>query len=157
MCIRDSDKSLNKKGIQLFRSDVGDKNVLQLMRQTGSIIGGENSGHIINLEYSPSGDGLMTSLLIMKTMIESEKSLDELLDGLDLIPQLNLNVETDLTKISNDFITKISDDANTNLKNGRVLVRKSGTEPLLRITVESKDKLEAQKIFESIKTQINQA
>ena len=149
--------SLKNKGIKLYRSEVGDKNVLKLMRQTDSIIGGENSGHIINLEYSPSGDGLMTSLLIMKTMIESEKSLDELLDGLDLIPQLNLNVETDLTKISNDFITKISDDANTNLKNGRVLVRKSGTEPLLRITVESKDKLEAQKIFESIKTQINQA
>ena len=149
--------SLKNKGIKLYRSEVGDKNVLQLMRQTGSIIGGENSGHIINLEYSPSGDGLMTSLLIMKTMIESEKSLDELLDGLDLIPQLSHNIETDLTKISNDFIAKISDDANTNLKNGRVLVRKSGTEPLLRITVESKDKLEAQKIFESIKTQINQA
>ena len=149
--------SLKNKNIQLYRSEVGDKNVLQLMRQTGAIIGGENSGHIINLEYSPSGDGLMTSLLIMKTMIEREKSIDELLDGLDLIPQLSHNIETDLTKISDDFITKIADDANTNLKNGRVLVRKSGTEPLLRITVESKDKLEAQKIFESIKTQINQA
>ena len=148
--------SLKNKGIKLYRSEVGDKNVLQLMRQTGSIIGGENSGHIINLEYSPSGDGLMTSLLIMKTMIESEKSLDELLNGLDLIPQLSNNIETDLTKISNDFIAKIADDANRDLKNGRVLVRKSGTEPLLRITVESKDKLEAQKIFESIKTQINQ-
>ena len=89
-------------------------------------------------------------------MIESEKSLDELLNGLDLIPQLSHNIETDLTKISNDFIAKIADDANRDLKNGRVLVRKSGTEPLLRITVESKDKLEAQKIFESIKTQINQ-
>ena len=149
--------SLKNKGIKLYRSEVGDKNVLQLMRQTGSLIGGENSGHIINLEYSPSGDGLMTALLIMKTMIESEKSLDELLNGLDLIPQLSHNIETDLSKISNDFITKIADDANTNLKNGRVLVRKSGTEPLLRITVESNDKLEAQKIFESIKTQINQA
>ena len=149
--------SLKNKGIQLYRSDVGDKNVLQLMRQTGSIIGGENSGHIINLEYSPSGDGLMTSLLIMKAMIEKEKSIDELLDGLDLIPQLSKNIETDLTKISKDFITEISNDANTNLKNGRVLVRKSGTEPLLRITVESTDKTDANKIFESIITQINQA
>ena len=57
------------------------------MRQTGSIIGGENSGHIINLEYSPSGDGLMTSLLIMKVMVESGKSIHELLDGLELIKQ----------------------------------------------------------------------
>ena len=151
------DISLKNRGIQLYRSDVGDKNVLQLMRQTGSIIGGENSGHIINLEYSPSGDGLMTALLVMKIMVESEKSVDELLDGLDLIPQLSHNIETDLTKISNDFINKISDDANTALKNGRALVRKSGTEPLLRITIESKDKVEKEKILESIKTQINQA
>jgi len=149
--------SLKNKGIQLYRSDVGDKSVLQLMRQTGSIVGGENSGHIINLKYSPSGDGLLTSLLIMKTMIQRGKSIDELLDGLDLIPQLSNNIETNLTEISNDFIAKISDDANTNLKNGRVLIRKSGTEPLLRITIESKDKAIAQKVFESIKTQINQA
>ncbi|SVC44312.1 uncharacterized protein METZ01_LOCUS297166, partial [marine metagenome] len=106
---------------------------------------------------SPSGDGLLTSLLIMKTMIQRGKSIDELLDGLDLIPQLSNNIETNLTEISNDFIAKISDDANTNLKNGRVLIRKSGTEPLLRITIESKDKADAQKVFESIKTQINQA
>ena len=93
----------------------------------------------------------------MKTMIEREKSIDELLDGLDLIPQLSRNIETDLTKLSENLVAKISEEANTNLNNGRVLVRKSGTEPLLRITVESKDKVEAQKIIESVKTQINQA
>ena len=146
--------SLKNKGIKLYRSEVGDKNVLQLMRQTGSLIGGENSGHIINLEYSPSGDGLMTALLIMKTMIESEKSLDELLNGLDLIPQLSHNIETDLTKISNDFIAEISDDANTNLKNGRVLIRKSGTEPKIRIMGESYDKNLIFKCINTIKRSI---
>ena len=151
------EKSLKNKGIQLYRSDVGDKNVLQLMRQTDSILGGENSGHIINLDYSPSGDGLMTALLVMKAMVELDKSIDELSQGLELIPQFNYNIETDLTKLSNDLITKISDEANTNLNNGRVLVRKSGTEPVLRITVESSDEAYAQKLFESIKTQINQA
>ena len=151
------EKSLKNKGIQLYRSDVGDKNVLQLMRQTDSILGGENSGHIINLDYSPSGDGLMTALLVMKAMVELDKSIDELSHGLELIPQFNHNIETDLTKLSNDLITKISDEANTNLNNGRVLVRKSGTEPVLRVTVESSDEAYAQKLFESIKTQINQA
>jgi len=151
------EKSLKNKGIQLYRSDVGDKNVLQLMRQTDSILGGENSGHIINLDYSPSGDGLMIALLVMKAMVELDKSIDELSHGLELIPQFNHNIETDLTKLSNDLITKLSDEANTNLNNGRVLVRKSGTEPVLRITVESTDEVHAQKLFESIQAQVNQA
>ena len=151
------EKSLKNKGIQLYRSDVGDKNVLQLMRQTDSILGGENSGHIINLDYSPSGDGLMTALLVMKAMVELDKSIDELSNGLELVPQFNHNIETDLTKLSNDLITKLSDEANTNLNNGRVLVRKSGTEPVLRITVESTDEVHAQKLFESIQAQVNQA
>jgi len=151
------EKSLKNKGIQLYRSEVGDKNVLQLMRQTNSILGGENSGHIINLDYSPSGDGLMTALLVMKAMVELDKSIDELSNGLELVPQFNHNIETDLTKLSNDLITKLSDEANTNLNNGRVLVRKSGTEPVLRITVESTDEVHAQKLFESIQAQVNQA
>ena len=151
------EKSLKDKGIQLYRSDVGDKNVLQLMRQTDSILGGENSGHIINLDYSPSGDGLMIALLVMKAMVDLDKSIDELSHGLELIPQFNHNIETDLTKLSNDLITKLSDEANTNLNNGRVLVRKSGTEPVLRVTVESTDEVHAQKLFESINAQVNQA
>ena len=151
------EKSLKNKGIQLYRSDVGDKNVLQLMRQTDSILGGENSGHIINLDHSPSGDGLMTALLVMKAMVELDKSIDELSNGLELVPQFNHNIETDLTKLSNDLITKLSDEANTNLNNGRVLVRKSGTEPVLRVTVESTDEVHAQKLFESIQAQVNQA
>jgi len=127
------------------------------MRQTDSILGGENSGHIINLDHSPSGDGLMTALLVMKAMVELDKSIDELSNGLELVPQFNHNIETDLTKLSNDLITKLSDEANTNLNNGRVLVRKSGTEPVLRITVESTDEVHAQKLFESIQAQVNQA
>jgi len=149
------EKSLKNKGIQLYRSEVGDKNVLQLMRQTDSILGGENSGHIINLDYSPSGDGLLTALLVMKAIVELDTSIGELLHGLELVPQFNYNIETDLTKLSNDLITELSDEANTNLHNGRVLVRKSGTEPMLRITVESLDEAHAQKLFESIKAQVN--
>jgi len=150
------EKSLKNKGIQLYRSDVGDKNVLELMRQTGSILGGENSGHIINLDYSPSGDGLMTAMLVMKAMVEMDKSIDELSQGLELIPQFNHNIETDLSKLSNDLVSKISDEANTNLNNDRVLVRKSGTEPVLRITVESSDEENAKSLFESIKAQVKQ-
>ena len=131
------EKSLKKQGIDLYRSTVGDKNVLNLMKQTGSIIGGENSGHIINLEYSPSGDGLMTALLVIKVMINEEKSLDQLLDGLELVPQFNQNIEVDFSTISNEAIKIIADKANTEINDGRVLVRKSGTEPVIRVTIET--------------------
>jgi phosphoglucosamine mutase len=97
----------------------------------------------------------MTALLVMKAIVELDTSIGELLHGLELVPQFNYNIETDLTKLSNDLITELSDEANTNLHNGRVLVRKSGTEPMLRITVESLDEAHAQKLFESIKVQVN--
>ena len=131
------------------------KNVLDLMKQTGSIIGGENSGHIINLEYSPSGDGLMTSLLVIKAMINEKKSLNQLLDGLELIPQFNKSIEVDTSIISQEVIKVIMDKANTVIKDGRVLVRKSGTEPVIRITIETHEQKKANIAIEAIKTQIS--
>ena len=62
------ESSLSDQNIQLYRSDVGDKNVVDMMKKTGAIIGGETSGHIINFEYSPTGDGLLTALLVLKHM-----------------------------------------------------------------------------------------
>ena len=149
------EKSLKKQNIDLYRSEVGDKNVLDLMKQTGSIIGGENSGHIINLEYSPSGDGLMTSLLVIKAMINDKKSLNQLLDGLELVPQFNKNIEVDTSIISQEVIKVIADKANTVMKDGRVLVRKSGTEPVIRITIETHEQKKADIAIEAIETQIN--
>jgi len=148
------EKSLKNHGIDLYRSAVGDKNVLNLMKQTGSIIGGENSGHIINLEYSPSGDGLMTALLVIKVMIDEEKTLDQLLEGLKLIPQYNQNIEVDFSTINNEAIKIIADKANTEIKNGRVLVRKSGTEPVIRVTVETLEEKTANIVIETVKSQI---
>jgi phosphoglucosamine mutase len=133
---------------------VGDKNVLNLMKQIGSIIGGENSGHIINLEYSPSGDGLMTALLVMKVMINEKKSLGQLLDGLELVPQFNQNIDVDFSTISNETIKIIADKANTEINDGRVLVRKSGTEPVIRVTIETLEQKTANIVIETIKAQI---
>ena len=148
------EKSLKNHGIDLYRSAVGDKNVLNLMKQTGSIIGGENSGHIINLEYSPSGDGLMTALLVIKAMINEKKSLDQLLDGLELVPQFNQNIDVDFSTISNETIKIIADKANTEINDGRVLVRKSGTEPVIRITIETLEEKTANIVIETVKSQI---
>ena len=148
------EKSLKDKGIDLYRSEVGDKNVLYLMKQTKSIIGGENSGHIINLDYSPSGDGLMTALLVIKAMINSEKSLDQLLEGLELIPQFNENIAVDVSIITDETIKIITGEANTMINEGRVLVRKSGTEPVIRVTVETQEQKTANIVIESVKAHI---
>ncbi len=148
------EKSLKDKGIDLYRSEVGDKNVLYLMKQTKSIIGGENSGHIINLDYSPSGDGLMTALLVIKAMINSEKSLDQLLEGLELIPQFNENIAVDVSIITDETIKIITGEVNTMINEGRVLVRKSGTEPVIRVTVETQEQKIANIVFESVKAHI---
>jgi phosphoglucosamine mutase len=148
------EKSLKNQGIDLYRSAVGDKNVLNLMKQMESIIGGENSGHIINLEYSPSGDGLMTALLVMKVMINEKKSLDQLSDGLELVPQFNQNIEVDSSTISDEAIKIIADKANTEITDGRVLVRKSGTEPVIRVTIETQKQKTANIMIEAIKAQI---
>ena len=99
----------------------------------------------------------MTSLLIMKVMVESGKSIDELLDGLILIKQFDLNIEIDLKKLSDELVNEISDEENKKLDHGRVLVRKSGTEPLLRISVESTEESLAKEILDSIKTKIDRA
>jgi len=124
------------------------------MKQMESIIGGENSGHIINLEYSPSGDGLMTALLVMKVMINEKKSLDQLSDGLELVPQFNQNIEVDSSTISDEAIKIIADKANTEITDGRVLVRKSGTEPVIRVTIETQKQKTANIMIEAIKAQI---
>jgi phosphoglucosamine mutase len=148
------EKSLKNQGIDLYRSAVGDKNVLSLMKQMESIIGGESSGHIINLEYSPSGDGMMTALLVMKAMINEDKTLDQLLDGLELVPQFNQSIEVDSSTISNEAIKIITDKANAEITDGRVLVRKSGTEPVIRITIETLEEKTANIVIETIKTKI---
>ena len=96
-------------------------------------------------------------ILIMKIMVESGKSIDEQLHGLELIKQFNSNLEIDLKKLSDELVDEISDEENKKLDNGRVLVRKSGTEPLLRISVESTEETLAKEILDSIKTKVDRA
>ncbi|MDC0188598.1 phosphoglucosamine mutase [Gammaproteobacteria bacterium] len=129
------EKSLKKKNIELLRSDVGDKNVYKMMQSSGSIIGGETSGHIINLEYLPTGDGLLTALIIIKESLDKKSSISELTKELTLINQHNINI--DLQNVDTEKIDTLRDKASTLIEDGRVIIRKSGTEPLLRILIES--------------------
>ena len=129
------DKSLKKKNIELLRSDVGDKNVYKMMQSTGSIIGGETSGHIINLEYLPTGDGLLTALIIIKESLNKKFVISELTKGLTLVKQQNINL--DIQNIETENIEAFHAKASKLIDDGRVIIRKSGTEPLIRILIES--------------------
>ena len=87
-------------------------------------------------------------------MIDEEKTLDQLLEGLKLIPQYNQNIEVDFSTINNEAIKIIADKANTEINDGRVLVRKSGTEPVIRVTIETLEQKTANIVIENIKAQI---
>ncbi len=126
--------------IDLYRSDVGDKNVYSMMKKTGAIIGGESSGHIINSEYSPTGDALLIALIIIKESLNKELKISELVSDLELLPVLNENIDTeDLVNANESFLSDLANEVNSNNPEGRVIIRPSGTEPLIRISIENKD------------------
>ena len=149
------ESSLNDQNIQLYRSDVGDKNVVDMMKKTGSIIGGETSGHIINSEYSPTGDGLLTALLILKDMVEHNRKTQDLLSGLSLLNQFNESIKIDGRDISQTLIHEINNKASEMLEQGRVIIRMSGTEPIIRVTIESNNQDHFKNIFNYITAEIN--
>ena len=105
------------------------------MQSSGSIIGGETSGHIINLEYLPTGDGLLTALIIIKESLDKKSPISELTKELTLVNQHNINI--DLQNVDTEKIDTLQEKASTLIEDGRVIIRKSGTEPLLRILIES--------------------
>jgi len=142
---------LNEINIDLYRSDVGDKNVYSMMKKTGAIIGGESSGHIINTEYSPTGDALLTALLIIKESIAKKSAISDLVTGLQLLPVINENIDVqNLENITDDFLVAHANKVNNENPDGRVIIRASGTEPLIRISIENNDQMASERILESI-------
>ena len=133
-------KAMEREGINVEKTDVGDKYVYDMMCRKGYIVGGEQSGHIILKRHATTGDGLMTALSILKVMKVTGKSISELMEGLKIYPQLLVNVHvTDKTKVMDDpdVQAAIADVDQQLHGNGRVLVRPSGTEPLLRVMAEA--------------------
>ncbi|MBY0384992.1 phosphoglucosamine mutase [bacterium] len=136
-------KVLNANGIEVVRTAVGDKYVVEEMRQNGFVLGGEQSGHIIFLDHSTTGDGCVAALNILAVMKEQNKKLSELSSIMEDVPQILINVkvknrkELDTIKGYKELIK----DIEKQLKGqGRVLVRFSGTENVLRILVEGSDR-----------------
>ena len=133
-------KALDRAGISYEQTAVGDKYVYEYMTNNGCILGGEQSGHIIFSKYASTGDGILTSLKMMEVMMARKKKMSELMEGLHIYPQVLENVRvTDKKAAQDDADVQSAVRAVTEAlgDTGRILVRESGTEPLLRVMVEA--------------------
>jgi phosphoglucosamine mutase len=134
--------ALTAHGIEMLRTPVGDKYVLEEMLRTGAALGGEQSGHVIFHQYATTGDGMLTALRVFEVMRQSGSGLDELTSALQVYPQRLVNVRVRERKPIEDLpavAAEISAAEDSFGDTGRVLVRFSGTEPLARVMVEGPD------------------
>ena len=133
-------KALDKKGIRYEKTAVGDKYVYENMLQNGHGIGGEQSGHIIFQKYAATGDGILTSLMLMEVMLEKKMKLSELRKDVVIYPQLLKNVrvaDKPAARQDEDVMAAVKKVEEALGSNGRILLRESGTEPLIRVMVEA--------------------
>ena len=143
-----SNLGLNKyaenNGLQLIQTKVGDRYVLEEMLKEGYNLGGEQSGHVILLDYNPTGDGILTSLMLIQTILEENKTASELASIIKLYPQVLINAKVNADKKydyeKDEDIKKAIEDLEKEFAgNGRVVIRPSGTEPLVRVMIEGED------------------
>ncbi len=143
-------KAMERENINVEKTQVGDKYVYEMMCAKDYSIGGEQSGHIILKAHETTGDGLVTALATLEVMKETGKSINELIDGLTIYPQLLVNVrvtDKNLAMEDEEVLAAIAEVDTTLKGNGRVLVRASGTEPLVRVMAEAQtDEICAQEV-----------
>ncbi len=146
-------KALDKVGIGYEKTAVGDKYVWENMRENGHLIGGEQSGHIILAKYATTGDGMITALSIMDAMLKAKQPLSKLAEPVTIFPQLLKNVrvaDKDAVMADPDLAAAVADEEKRLAGNGRVLLRKSGTEPLIRVMAEAETMEECEKTVDSL-------
>ena len=146
-------KALDELGIDYAKTKVGDKYVYEYMQQSGARIGGEQSGHIIFSKYASTGDGILTSLKMMEVMLARKKPLSELAAPLKIYPQVLENVRvTDkaIAQADPDVQAKVAEMGEKLGDTGRILVRESGTEPVLRVMVEAPEQETCQKYVDEV-------
>jgi len=145
--------ALKQRGVQFVRAKVGDRYVLEVLHDKGWLLGGEGSGHLLALDKHTTGDGLVSALQVLQACVGSGKTMSQLLEGITLFPQTLINV-----KLTPGFdwqghqpLWDATRKAEAELgDSGRVLIRASGTEPLLRVMVEARDAVQAREYAEHI-------
>ena len=146
-------KAFDAVGIEYEKTKVGDKYVYECMSENGYRIGGEQSGHIIFSKYATTGDGIITALKMMEVMLAKKKTLSELAAPLVIYPQVLKNIRvTDKTQAQDDADVKAAVEAVANAlgADGRILVRESGTEPVVRVMVEAGSTQECEKYVDQV-------
>ena len=146
-------KAFDELGIDYAKTKVGDKYVYEYMMTNGCRIGGEQSGHIIFSKYASTGDGILTSLKMMEVMMAKKKTLSQLCEGLTIYPQVLKNV-----KVADKAVAQADPDVQAAVSavaaklgdSGRILVRESGTEPLIRVMVEAESQEECQNLVDEV-------
>ena len=139
------------RGLALHRAGVGDRYVLEMMRAGGFNIGGEQSGHLILTDHSTTGDGLVAALQVLAALVASGKPASELLHLFDPVPQLLKSVRFTGTPLEDARVKAVIADGEARLNgNGRLLIRKSGTEPVIRVMAEGDDKMLVKTVVEDI-------
>jgi phosphoglucosamine mutase len=151
---------LKKLGIDLIRANVGDRYVMEMLVEHQGILGGENSGHIICLDRTTTGDGIVAALQVMAEMQDSGKSLHELKSGMQKYPQVLVNVKTSkkINPEQDESIQKAVKAIEKKLgDHGRVLLRASGTEPLIRVMVEGEQEYLVRNYARQLADDVNKA
>lgn len=152
-------KALEHEGINVVLTDVGDKFVLREMKKHDYILGGENSGHIILRSFLDTGDGLLIALYILKIVTDQQTTLSALTKNLSMWPQVMKNIPvSDKTILTLPNVRKAIESVKDSVGNeGKVLVRPSGTEPVVRVTISCKTQTEIEKHMHTIVEQIKEA
>ena len=152
--------ALARQNIALVRAKVGDRHVLEALQQRDWQIGGESSGHILVLDKHSTGDGIISALQVLQAVVRSGKNMAEMLAGAELYPQTMINVRlqagTDWQNLPG-LQTVIAAAEQALGQSGRVLIRASGTEPVLRVMVEARDAQQAKHWAEQIAQQVSVA
>ena len=152
--------ALKAKDIDFRRAKVGDRYVLEALRQEGGVIGGETSGHMIVLDRTTTGDGLITAMQVLAVIKETGTPLSELAAGMPKYPQtmLNVRVEQGMNPDDSPAIRKAVDDAEIELaETGRIVLRASGTEPVIRVMVEGTDEKQVSAVAERLAAVVAEA
>jgi phosphoglucosamine mutase len=147
------ERKLGHAGLKLVRTKVGDRYVLEEMRRSGCNVGGEQSGHIILTDHATTGDGLVAGLQVLAALIESKRPASEILRQFEPLPQLLKNVRFNggAEPLESDTVRKRIAAAEAELEGrGRLLIRKSGTEPLIRVMAEGEDAGLVERIVDEI-------